>query len=161
VTVPTRAEQEWTRRAVALATESVAEGGGPFGALVVRDGEVVATGTNRVTAALDPTAHAEVCALRAACAELGAASLEGCALIVSCEPCPMCLTAALWARLDRVVYCADRHDAAAAGFDDAALHELFARRDDVPWPLSLERLDLPERTKPFDAWRAAPGREEY
>ncbi|MGW7660404.1 nucleoside deaminase [Streptomyces sp. NPDC054756] len=149
------------RRAVALATESVAEGGGPFGALVVRDGEVIATGTNRVTAAHDPTAHAEVCAVRAACAELGGPSLEGCALIVSCEPCPMCLTAALWARLDRVVYGADRHDAAAAGFDDAALHELFARRDDVSWPLSLERLEVPGLTEPFDAWRALPDREEY
>ena len=154
-------ERVWMRRAVALATESVAEGGGPFCALVVRDGEVVATGTNRVTAALDPTAHAEVRALRAACAELKSVSLERCALIVSCEPCPMCLAAALWARVERVVYGADRHDAAAAGFDDAALHELFARRDDVEWPLSVERLDLPNSTEPFDAWRAAPDREEY
>ncbi|MFE5186233.1 hypothetical protein [Streptomyces sp. NPDC056628] len=99
--------------------------------------------------------------MRAAWEKLGSASPEGCALIVSCGPCPMCLTAALRARPEGVVHCAGRHDAAAAGFDDAAPHELFARRDGMPWPLSLERLEVPDRTRPFDAWRDAPHREEY
>ncbi|MEU6478168.1 nucleoside deaminase [Streptomyces sp. NPDC047017] len=154
-------ERAWMDRAITLATDSVADGGGPFGALVVKDGEIVATGTNQVTSTLDPTAHAEVSAMRAACKELGAFSLDGCALITSCEPCPMCLAAALWARLDRVVHCADRYDAAAAGFDDRAFHELFDRKPRSMWPLTVERLDAPNRTAPFDAWRAAADRVGY
>jgi len=111
-------DSTWLARAVSLATENVPAGGGPFGAVVVRDGVEVATGQNRVTSSLDPTAHAEVVAIRRACAEIGDFSLAGCVMYASCEPCPMCLSASLWARVDRVVYAADRDDAARSGFDD-------------------------------------------
>jgi guanine deaminase len=120
-------DQHWLSRAVELAVENVAAGGGPFGAVIVRDGGLVATGQNRVTRDLDPTAHAEVNAIRRACASLGDFSLAGCTLYTSCEPCPLCLTASLWARLDRVVYAADRHDAARAGFDDRAFYDLLGQ----------------------------------
>ncbi len=105
---------------------NVDEGGGPFGAVVVKDGELVAIGQNRVTRDLDPTAHAEVLAIRSACAELGDFALTGCSLYASCEPCPLCVSAALWSRVDRVVYAADRDDAARGGFDDRAFYDLFA-----------------------------------
>ena len=118
-------EQTWLDRAVDLATENVARDGGPFGALVVRDGEVLGEGANRVTADLDPTAHAEVVAIRAACRAIGDFSLAGASLYTSCEPCPLCLAAALWARVDAVVHTADRHAAVRAGFDDARFHGLL------------------------------------
>src|SRR5690606_1587565 len=96
--------------------------GGPFGALVVRAGEVLATGENRVLSSHDPTAHAEIVALRAAALRAGTHELRGATLYASCEPCPMCLAAAWWARVDRVIFAATREDAAAAGFDDAAIY---------------------------------------
>ena len=118
-------DDHWLSHAVELAVENVAAGGGPFGAVIVRDGVLVAEGQNRVTRDLDPTAHAEVTAIRRACASLREFSLAGCVLYSSCEPCPLCLTAALWARLDRVVYAADRHDAATdAKLVDQAIKEI-------------------------------------
>ncbi|MBO8198445.1 nucleoside deaminase [Streptomyces smyrnaeus] len=154
-------ERAWMEKAITLATDSVANGGGPFGALVAKNGEVVAIGNNQVTATLDPVAHAEVTAMRAACKELDTFSLEGCVLITSCEPCPMCLSSALWARVDRLVYSADRHDAAVAGFDDRKFYDLFEKKPESMWPMSVEQLDLPNRTAPFDAWLAKPDRIEY
>ena len=112
-------DKDFMRAAIALAEENVASGnGGPFGAVIVRDGEIVGRGTNNVTAHNDPTAHAEVVAIRDACATLGTFSLQGCVVYTSCEPCPMCLSAIYWARLDRIYYAATCDDAAAAGFDD-------------------------------------------
>src|SRR5438874_606486 len=109
----------WLDRAVALATENVEAGGGPFGALIIRgDSELISVGVNRVTRDIDPTAHAEVVAIREACRKLSDFRLDGCVLVTSCEPCPLCLAAALWSRVDQVVYAADRYDAASAGFDD-------------------------------------------
>ncbi|MBT2417770.1 nucleoside deaminase [Streptomyces sp. ISL-22] len=154
-------ERAWMEKAIRLATHSVTDGGGPFGALVAKDGAVVAIGHNQVTATLDPAAHAEVSAMRAACRELDTFSLDGCVLITSCEPCPMCLSAALWARVDRVVYCADRHDAAVAGFDDRRFYDLFEKRPQSMWPMAVERLELPNRTAPFDAWLAKSDRVDY
>ncbi len=101
-----------------LATWNVGEGGGPFGALIVQDGVELGRGVNRVTRDNDPTAHAEVCAIRAACAAKGDFRLHGTTLFTSCEPCPLCLASALWARADRVTFAAERHDAARGGFDD-------------------------------------------
>ncbi|MEU3839671.1 nucleoside deaminase [Streptomyces sp. NPDC028635] len=147
--------------AISLATNSVANGGGPFGALVAKDGEIVALGNNQVTASLDPTAHAEVSAMRAACKELGNFSLAGCILVTSCEPCPMCLSSALWARVDAIVYSADRHDAAVAGFDDRKFYDLFEKQPQSKWPTRVEQLDLPNRTAPFDAWLAKADRIDY
>jgi tRNA(Arg) A34 adenosine deaminase TadA len=154
-------DRTWLEEAIGLATNSVATGGGPFGALVAKDGEIVATGHNQVTATLDPTAHAEVSAMRAACKQLDTFSLTGCVLITSCEPCPMCLSSALWARVDRIVYAADRHDAAVAGFDDRRFYDLFEKKPASMWPASIERLDLPNRTAPFDAWLAKSDRVDY
>ena len=115
----------YLEQAVELAIRNVADGGGPFGALVVtRDGRVH-EGTNRVTRDNDPTAHAEVVAIRAAAAATANFDLSGAVLYTSCEPCPLCLSAALWARIDRVYFAADRHGAAAAGFDDAVFYEYF------------------------------------
>lgn len=154
-------ERAWMDKAIDLATNSVRNGGGPFGALVAKDGEIVAIGNNQVTANLDPTAHAEVSAMRAACKELNTFSLEGCVLITSCEPCPMCLSSALWARVDRIVFCADRNDAAVAGFDDRKFYDLFEKRPQSMWPAQVEQLDLPNRTAPFDAWLAKSDRIDY
>lgn len=153
-------ERSWLAEAIRLAVDSVDAGGGPFGALIVRDGEVVASGTNLVTTSLDPTAHAEVTAIRRACHELGTFALDGCVLVTSCEPCPMCLASALWARLGSVVYAADRDDAAGAGFDDRAFYDLFSDPAAV-WPTPVRRVDVPERNAAFDAWLRKPDRVEY
>src|SRR5215471_21434342 len=116
------------RRAVALSAEKMRAGlGGPFGCVIARNGEIIAEGSNHVTSANDPTAHAEVVAIREACRKLGTFSLEGCELYTSCEPCPMCLGAIYWARLDRVYYANTRVDAAAIGFDDAAIYREFGK----------------------------------
>ena len=124
--MPTR-RHDAMRQAARLAEDSVLAGGGPFGAVVVRDGAVVGRGSNRVTLENDPTAHAEIVAIRRACAALGRFTLAGCELYTTCEPCPMCLGAILWARLDRVWFGNTRADAAAIGFDDAAFYDEVAR----------------------------------
>ncbi|AHH97874.1 nucleoside deaminase [Kutzneria viridogrisea] len=153
-------DQEWLAEAVRLATENVAAGGGPFGALVVRGDEVLATGVNQVVPTNDPTAHAEVTAIRAACQALGDFRLTGCVLYSSCEPCPLCLSASLWARLDRVVYTADREDAAAAGFDDRAFYELFERPRST-WTVPVLQVATTEHNTPFSAWLNRADRVEY
>lgn len=150
----------WLARAVELAVENVAEGGGPFGAVIVRGDELLATGQNRVTRDNDPTAHAEVQAIRAACRDLGDFSLAGCELFTSCEPCPLCVSASLWARLDRVVYAADRDDAARGGFDDRAFYELFATPRSQ-WSTPVVAARPPDATAPFDAWLAKTDRAAY
>ena len=109
-----------------LSIESVANGGGPFGAVIVRDGEVIATGTNRVTATCDPTAHAEVSAIRAACAKLKEFKLSGCTIYSSCEPCPMCLSALYWAGVVRIFYGNSKSDAKAINFDDSFIYDQIA-----------------------------------
>lgn len=155
-----RSDADWLDQTIALAVRNVAEGGGPFGAVIVRDGELIATGQNRVTRDLDPTAHAEVQAIRAACRAIGDFSLAGLTLYASCEPCPLCVSASLWARLDRIVYAADREDAASAGFDDREFYELFTR-ERSSWPTGVEQVSLTEGTAPFDAWRAHASRTAY
>jgi guanine deaminase len=148
-------------RAVELAVQNVAAGGGPFGALIVgADGAVVAEGQNRVTRDLDPTAHAEVVAIRRACTAVGSFTLAGATLYTSCEPCPLCLSAALWARVDRVVFAADRHDAARGGFDDREFYELFEQPRDV-WHIPIDSVRTPDAAAPFDAWLAQESRTDY
>ena len=156
----TDTDSAWLSRAVELAEANVGEGGGPFGAVVVRDGEVVGIGQNRVTRDLDPTAHAEVVAIRRACRELGDFSLTGCALYSSCEPCPLCLAAALWARLDRVTYAAGRDDAARGGFDDRHFYDLLDQ-DRASWPMPVTHVDVPGSLTPFERWLATPDRARY
>ena len=156
----TEQRQYCMREALALAAQSVRDGGGPFGAVVVRDGVIIGRGSNRVTPDNDPTAHAEVVAIRAACRTLNSFSLEGCELYVNCEPCPMCLAAAYWARLERIYYAATRDDAAAAGFDDALIYQevcLLPEQRRLP----LRRLLPEEAGDAFAAWMAKADRIDY
>jgi guanine deaminase len=150
----------WLAQAIDLAVRNVATGGGPFGALVVDGGRLVAVGQNAVTRELDPTAHAEIQAIRAACRQAGDFSLAGMVLYSSCEPCPMCIGAALWARLDRVVHAADREDAARGGFDDRWFHDLFTQ-DRSTWPIRIDALRVAGALAPFEAWTADAARVPY
>lgn len=149
------------RQAIALATENVTSGrGGPFGAIVVRDGKVIASGVNQVTATNDPTAHAEVVAIRRACHALGTFQLHGCTVYTSCEPCPMCLAALYWSRCDNVYYGNSATDAAAIGFDDSFLYEQVALPIDER-TLPMQRLLSEEAIASFNAWRTQPNKIEY
>lgn len=153
-------EREFMDAAVALAHDAVASGrGGPFGAVVVRDGRIVGRGQNRVPSELDPTAHAEVVAIRDACRNLGDFRLAGCVLYSSCEPCPMCLAAALWSRLDAVVFAGTRADAAAAGFDDASFYALLEAGHAGRLPLVPFRRE--DALPVFAAWLAKADRVRY
>lgn len=148
------------RRAIQLACESVAAGGGPFGAVVARGAHVVAEGSNRVTLDLDPSAHAEITAIRRACRALGRFELRGLTLYSSCEPCPMCLAAIHWARLDGAWFAGTRDDAATAGFDDALLYrEVAAPLDRRAVPTRPLLAD--EGKAPFAAWTAKADRTPY
>lgn len=152
---------EFLRRAICLATENVVTGGGgPFAALIVRNGRIVGEGLNTVTASHDPTAHAEVNAIRAASKALGAFTLAGCELYSSCQPCPMCLAAAYWARIDAVYYGASAADAARAGFDDALLYEEF-RKDQAARSLPATQLLGEDAWASFAAWIGSPDKIEY
>lgn len=152
---------DFLRRAIALATENVVSGkGGPFAAIIVRDEKIIGEGANSVTATNDPTAHGEVNAIRAACKTLGAFTLAGCQLYTSCEPCPMCLAAAYWARLDAVYYGCSAADAARAGFDDAFLYGEFRKEPGARQLRCLQCL-ADEAWASFAAWIAAPNKIEY
>ena len=152
---------QWMNEAIALARSGMLEhGGGPFGAVVVADGKIVGRGWNQVTHSLDPTAHAEVIAIRDACRALRRFELRGCVLYTSCEPCPMCLAAIYWARLDRVYFASTRTDAAGIGFDDDFIYrqiplELTAR--------SLPMIQLPTAAAAelFSDWSADPNKIPY
>jgi tRNA(Arg) A34 adenosine deaminase TadA len=149
------------RRAIWLATQNVATGaGGPFAALVVRDGKIVGEGINTVTATHDPTAHGEVNAIRAAAKTLGTFTLAGCELYSSCQPCPMCLAASYWARVDRIFYGASSADAARAGFDDAFLYDEF-RKEQPARALPSTQLLGDEAWESFEAWIASENKVEY
>jgi guanine deaminase len=156
----TAADQRFLARAIELAVGSAGGVGGPFGAVVVRDGTVVGEGTNRVTATCDPTAHAEVVAIRDACEHLGTFDLGGCELYASSEPCPLCYAAAMWARVDRVVHAATRDDAAAAGFDDAEQYDELIRPP-LARRVPLQHVPVEESRAPFDAWEANPDKVRY
>lgn len=158
---PAQVDAGFLREAIRLSRARMRQGrGGPFGAVVVRDGAIVARGWNAVTSSLDPTAHAEIVAIRRACRRVGSFSLAGCVLYSSCEPCPMCLAAAYWARVERLVYAATRVDAARAGFDDAAIYREV--------PLAPEARSLPtdqllrsEAVAVLEEWLAKPDRVTY
>ena len=125
-TIFSKEDEKFMQQAIDLSIDNVANGGGPFGAVIVRDGEVIATGTNRVTANCDPTAHAEVSAIRAACAKLKSFKLTGCTIYTSCEPCPMCLSAIYWAGIDRIFYGNTKQDAKQINFDDSFIYDQIA-----------------------------------
>ncbi len=161
MTVDAAPNPEFLRRAIALATENVLSGkGGPFGAVIVRDGRIVGEGANSVTATYDPTAHGEVNAIRAACRTLGTFLLTGCELYTSCEPCPMCLAASYWARLDAIYYGCSAADAARAGFDDAFLYAEF-QKDQPSRSLPASQILAGEAWASFDAWIASPIKTPY
>ncbi len=149
------------RRAIALSRQGMEGGaGGPFGAVVALDGQVIAEGWNQVTSTNDPTAHAEVVAIRRACTALGRFDLRGAVLYTSCEPCPMCLAAAYWARLDAVVFGNARDDAAAIGFDDQFLYDEVAKPVEAR-TLPMRRLLHAEALEVFSAWAAKPDKVPY
>ena len=149
------------RRALQVAADNAAGGrGGPFAAIVVRDGEMIAEGCNQVTAMIDPTAHAEVVAIRAACKALGAFQLTGCELYTSCEPCPMCLGAIYWARPSAIYYSGTHKDAARAGFDDSYIYEQTHKRPDER-DIRMIRVLADEAEVPFQAWLDYASRIPY
>jgi len=154
-------EEDFMRAAIAASRHGMAGGaGGPFGAVVVLEGRVVAEGWNQVTSTNDPTAHAEIVAIRRACAALGRFDLRGATVYTSCEPCPMCLAALYWSRCDAVVYGNDRSQAAAIGFDDELLYV------EIPKPiearaLPMRRLLEAEALEVFTEWAAKPDRVAY
>jgi guanine deaminase len=152
---------EFMQRAIELSALAVQSGsGGPFGAVIVRDDAVVASGRNQVIATADPTAHAEVQAIRAASKALADHRLSGCVLYASCEPCPMCLGAIYWARIDRVYYANTRVEAAAIGFDDAFFYEDMARPPGERQVI-MQRFAVPSANEPMAAWLAKADRTPY
>lgn len=159
--VPAPSPDAYLREAIEMAVQNVTAGqGGPFAALVVQDDEIIGRGTNVVTTINDPTAHAEVTAIRRACDAQNDFELTGCTLYATCEPCPMCLGAAYWARLDRVYYAATREDAAAAGFDDDHIYEELTKPpEDRRIPMAQQLGE--EAQRPFEAWLDYEGRVEY
>lgn len=153
-------KEELMRKAIELSRQNVTEGGGPFGAVIARNGEIIATGVNRVTLDCDPTAHAEVSAIRAAARKLGTFDLSGCEIYTSCEPCPMCLGAIYWAHLDRMYYGNNKHDAAAIGFDDAFIYEELDLKPENR-KLKSEVLLPDEAIKAFEDWNSKADKVEY
>ena len=154
-------DASFLQEAIELAVENVESGlGGPFAALVVEDESVLSEGTNRVTTVQDPTAHAEITAIRAACKERGDFELNGCTLYSTCAPCPMCLGAIYWARLDRVVYAATHTDATEAGFDDEHIYQEIDKAPDER-RIPMEQRLKEEAHRPFEAWRNYDDRVEY
>ncbi len=159
---PSQEEAGLMMQALAIAQENASSnfGGGPFGAVIVREGEVLSACGNSVTLSNDPTAHAEVNAIRDACRKLGSFDLSGAVLYTSCEPCPMCLAAAYWAKIDRICFAADRDDAADAGFSDAFIYEEFAKplkSRSIP----IVQIDIKEKNEPFRVWKENEKKTPY
>ena len=153
-------KQELMRRAIELSKQSVEHGGGPFGAVIARNGDIIAEGSNCVTIDCDPTAHAEVSTIRKACKQLGTFDLTGCEIFTSCEPCPMCLGAIYWAHLDKIYYANDRKDAAAIGFDDDFIYqELDLKPADRQKPSEI--LLREEAIEAFRMWQEKEDKTEY
>lgn len=153
-------DKELMRLAITLSEENVKNGGGPFGAVIAKEGEVIATGVNRVTANNDPTAHAEVSAIRAACQKLQNFKLEGCVVYSSCEPCPMCLSALYWAGVSKIFYANTKDDAKAINFDDSFIYDQFDLcREERAIP--SEQLLRDEAMRVFEQWTAKEDKTEY
>ena len=153
-------KEELMRKAIELSINNVANGGGPFGAVIAKEGEIVATGVNRVTSNCDPTAHAEVSAIRAACQALGTFNLSGCEIYTSCEPCPMCLGAIYWARLDKMYYGNSKTDAKNIGFDDSFIYDEIELKP-ADRKLPSEILLREEAIKAFEQWTEKTDKVEY
>ncbi|HEY1657085.1 MAG TPA: nucleoside deaminase [Candidatus Sulfotelmatobacter sp.] len=148
-------------RAIQLSIDNVASGrGGPFGAVIAKAGQTIAEAANEVTYRNDPTAHAEVMAIRDACNKLRAFDLQGCEIYTSCEPCPMCLGAIYWARIDRIYFASDAEDASQAGFDDSLIYQEFAR-DHSQRKIPMVQVMREQGFEAFRAWKNSPNKIEY
>lgn len=157
----TTEDKKFIRRAIDLAKKGMQQGaGGPFGAVVVKDGEIIAEGFNKVTSTNDPTAHAEMVAIREACQKSGQFQLTGCTLYTSCEPCPMCLGAIYWARPDKVIFGADRFDAADADFDDQFIYDEIGG-DPEERKIPFDQLLQEEAVAVFDSWKRKNDKINY
>lgn len=152
--------EELMRKAIELSIENIENGGGPFGAIIARNGKIIATGVNRVTAEHDPTSHAEVNAIRSACRALDTFDLSGCEIYTSCEPCPMCLGAIYWAHLDKIYYGNNRTDAGNIGFDDSFIYDEIALPKDRR-KLPSENMMSEEAIKAFELWMKKSDKVEY
>src|SRR5688572_13989508 len=157
----TEHDNKFMKRAIELASNGIeSNAGGPFGAVVVKDGRIIGEGNNQVTSTNDPTAHAEIIAIREACNTIGSFQLDGCSVYTSCEPCPMCLGAIYWARPEKVFFACTRDDAAAIGFDDNFIYEELERANDQR-EMVLISLMRDEALEVFNNWDAKPDKIEY
>jgi len=154
-------DKKFMQRAIELAERGMdANSGGPFGCVIAKDGEIIGEGCNRVTSTNDPTAHAEIIAIREACQKLGAFQLDGCVVYTSCEPCPMCLGAIYWARPERVYFACTREDAANIGFDDRFIYEELEKANNKRH-LQVINLMREEALAVFNKWATKPDKQEY
>lgn len=156
----TETDRKFMRQAIDLSIENVRNGGGPFGAVIVRNGEVVATGVNNVVPHCDPTAHAEVCAIRKACQKVGDFKLDGCTIYTSCEPCPMCLSAIYWSGIERIFYGNTKQDAEDINFSDKFIY------DELALPMTERRVPAvnimrEEALEAFRDWEDKSDKVEY
>jgi guanine deaminase len=153
--------EQFLRQAIELAVDNVKTGqGGPYGAVIVKDNQLLSATGNKVTSTLDPTAHAEVLAIRMACLKLNDFQLKGCVLYTSCEPCPMCLGAIYWARLEKVYFACSRQEAAAANFDDSFIYDEIAISPSKR-SIAMLHLELPEVCQPFEIWKESTAKVPY
>jgi tRNA(Arg) A34 adenosine deaminase TadA len=153
-------DRAFMKMAIELSIENIDNGGGPFGAVIVRDGKLIATGANRVTPNNDPTAHAEVMAIRNACSRLQTFDLSGCTVYTSCEPCPMCLSALYWAGIERICYANTKRDAAAINFDDSFIYDQL-RLDYDRRSIHCEHFMRDEALEAFRKWEDTVDKVEY
>lgn len=154
-------DETYLQQAINVAIENVRTGqGGPYGAIIVKDNQVISSSGNLVTQTLDPTAHAEIMAIRLACRRLNDFQLNGCVLYTSCEPCPMCLGAIYWARLGKVFFACNRHDASAADFDDSFIYDEIAVSPSER-SIAMRHLDLPDSRAPFQLWAEKDDKVPY
>ncbi len=153
--------EQFLRQAIELAVDNVKTGqGGPYGAVIVKDNQLLSATGNKVTSTLDPTAHAEVLAIRMACKKLNDFQLKGCVLYTSCEPCPMCLGAIYWARLEKVYFACSREEAAAANFDDSFIYDEIAISPSKR-SIAMLHLELPNGCQPFEIWKESTAKVPY
>ena len=152
--------QKFMRKAIALSLQNLKKGGGPFGAVIVKDNKVIATGVNRVTSHNDPTAHAEIVAIRSATRKLHSFNIHGCTIYTSCEPCPMCLAAIYWAHLDKIYYANTKTDAKNIGFDDSFIYDEIALDPNLR-KIETTRLLAAEAITAFERWTEMDEKMEY
>jgi len=154
-------QNKFMREAIRLAAEKMRQGhGGPFGAVIVLDGLIIASGYNQVTSTNDPTAHAEITAIRQACKTINDFRLTGCEMFINCEPCPMCLAAIYWAGIEKIYFAADRHDAAAIGFADEFIYQEISR-EPTKRKIKMTQLMRQEALAAFKEWQDMPNKIVY